>query len=137
MNKILESSCHRLLSAGLGESLELDKIALDEPQAFMEVVRSGSSNEQLDDISMDSDDESTDDLYGFPRSDQTMLLTMNRILDLSTSLRYRSKEFNWTADRSRLSTHKRLYDTMASSNTFAGYTNHTATDQSVPKRRRY
>lgn len=140
---ISDLSSQQVISEGLDESIE--KIAIDEPQAYIEVLQSEPIDAKFNcldtfknDVADDSDTESLSPIYGFSPNDTNTLLNVNRILDLMTVLRYRCDPKHIWAPEPPILYKKRNHTTMEKmeDNDIAGDDSRCTTPQRVPKRRR-
>lgn len=132
-----------MISEGPDESIE--KIAIDDPQAYIEVLQSEPIDQKpncLDtfenDVADDSDTDILSPIYGFVPNDRDILLNVSRILDLRTVLRYRcDPKTIWEPDPPILYK-KRNHTAMGrmEDNDIAGDRSRSTTPQRVPKRRR-
>lgn len=139
---LIDSSRQQLISTSLGDPLVYQKIAIDEPQAYIDVLPSGSVDDQFDYASDDaSDGEDYMNLCGFTKNDDSkIMMSINRIMDLKTFRRcVIRKENHWNPTRSITPYRKRNYPGLVKSvyNTFASDMSVNATPEVVPKRRRF
>lgn len=136
-----------MISGGLDESFE--KIVIDEPQAYIEVLQSDPIDEQFNCLdtsendNADNDNESdTGDLSpierGFQQNETNTLRSVNRSIDLLTVLRYRCDPRSIWAPDPPVFYRKRNYTAMErmENGSNAGDRNRCTTPQRVPKRRR-
>lgn len=128
-----------MISTSIGDPVTYEKIVIDEPQAYIEVLPSGSISDEYDSPDDVSDSEDDSPLYGFSKNDPTILRSTSRNIDLKVFYRYGSlTEVHWHPTRSITSHRKRNSPDMSKTifNTFAGDKSVNATPQDVPKRRR-
>lgn len=142
--KITDLSSQHLISEVLDESFE--KIAIDEPQAYIEVLQSEPIDEHFtcldtfeNDIAHDdSDTEALSQLYGFTPNEKSFLLNVNRILDLKTRLRYQCDPKSIWAPDPPLLYRKRNHSVMEkiTDDSLAGDNSRCTTPVRVPTKRR-
>lgn len=137
---LADSSRQQLISTGLGDPLVYQKIAIVEPQAYIDVLPSGSVDGQIDYLDDPSDDEEYTNLYGFSKTDDEKIMrSINRIMNLTTFRRCLIRgENHWNPTRSITPYRKRNHPGLVKSvyNTFSSDKGVNATPEVVPKRRR-
>lgn len=134
-----DSSRQHVISTGLEDPLIYQKIEIDEPNAYTDVLSSESIVEKCTNSDDDSDDEDDDKLYGFENNDSKIMRSLNRHMDLKNFYRHGLvAEIHWNPTRSITPYRKRNYPDVVKSvyNTFAGDKSVNATPHGVPKRRR-
>lgn len=89
-----------MISTSFEDSPVFNQMNNEEPLPYTDMPSANSINDSPDCLNDLSDDEYSDELYGFTSSDLTILRHTNRIIDLRISSRYRSPhDYNWNPDK--------------------------------------
>lgn len=135
-----ESSCQHLISTSVEINLNYEKMDVDEQNAYIDVLPVSEQPEDLDEY---SDDEDINQLYGFTKSDSSIMLSLNRSMDLGNFYRdliFRTRsDTHWYPNRSTTPFGKRNYADVINSVYSTCATDKTTNTGSfgVPKRRRH
>lgn len=135
---VTDSTHQHVISTSLVNPVVYQSIAIQDKKGYIDEVPSPSIDEEIDDFDDLSDDEH-EDLFGFAKNDATIMLGINRSLDLKCFSRYEYRpEYYWYPSPSETTKRKRNHSEVEkpTMKTFASDRSIYATPQGVPKRRR-